>query len=567
MDARALLENAARRVKYRRRMAGGSALPACLTGFGLADLGPTFGASPQTPVDATMQQQLNQLQQFNQSSQQPKLQGDVVVTAPVTRAGLPPPGGARVLIKSVTFEPASVFLTQAELDAITANYIGKRLDFTGISNLVRDVNDLYAKKGIVTASAILPPQKLTGGNLKIQLVEGRVGNVEIVGPHNTSDKYIFDRIHFDTDGAVDVPKAARDITFFNKTNQAQLRLQLQPGAAFGLTDLQLGIVEPPRNSLQVFVDNEGVESTGQYETGIYYHGYDLAGIDDNLTLYGTLAAGSIAGTVSYDAPFTKYGTRIAGSYTRSRIAVIEGPTKPLDITGDSQAASVTVSQPLMANTDWTVLASLSGVYGTSDSDSAGQALVNSITKKVAAGLSVSYSKDGRTFNVAPQIIRAYANDLIQGTSADLWLAAGTASASVTLSKEFTFYAQGAFQYSPTHLLPGDLLFQIGGANTVRGYSSDAVAGDSGYYAQLEVHRELDSIVPGLDAFVFTDVGSVYSTFPAVTTLASAGVGLSVNVKDRANAEIAVGIPLIHAMDSQPGFAPSTPASSSTPSRV
>jgi hemolysin activation/secretion protein len=501
---------------------------------------------------STMQQHLDQLQQLNQQTNAAKQQGDVVVTAPSNRAGLPKPGGPTVLLKSVSFTP-SVFLTPAELDAIIAPYVGHRLDFAGISRLVRDVNDLYAKKGIVTASAILPPQKLSDGNLKVELVEGKVGSVAIVGAHNTSDKYILDRLHLATNGVVDVPRAAHDITYFNKTNQAQLRLQLQPGATFGLTDLALGVTEPPSNTLQFFVDNEGVPSTGAFEFGTYYRGYDLLHIDDNLTLYATKSAGSLAGTVSYDAPVTTSGTRVAGSYTRSVINVVDGPTAPLDITGNSQAVSLTVSQPLIATTDWTVLASLSGVYGNSTSDSASVPLVHSETIKGVAGLSVSYAADGRSFSFNPQLIYAHANNLILGTNADIVLAAGTINGSFKLNKDFSISATGAFQYSNTQLLPGDLLFQIGGPNTVRGYQADGVAGDSGYFAEVELHHDFSNLVEGMDGFVFTDFGQVYSTFPAVTSLASVGAGVSFTLPNQVTAEFSAGVPVIDALAGQPAF--------------
>lgn len=515
------------------------------------------GVAQAAPVPAgnaastAVQQNLQQLQQANQQNAAPKVNGKVVVTSPLSRAQLPRPGGPRFLLKRVSFSPASVFLTQAELDKITSRYIGLKVDFAQISALVRDINDLYAKKGIVTASAILPPQSLKGGVLKVELVEGRVGVVQIVGKHRTRDQYIFDRVHFAKQGVVDVPRAARDITWFNKTNQAQLKLLLQPGAAFGLTNLSLGIAEPPENTLQFFVDNYGVPSTGRVEFGAYYRGYDFLGDDDNLTVYATDSGGSLAGTVSYDVPITPSGTRVAASYTRSSIAVIDGPDAPLHVTGNSQAVSLTLSQPLIATGNWAVLASLSGVYGTSQSDSAAVPLVDSTTTKEAYGLSINYTDTGRSFTLAPQLIYAQASDHLAGSTADILLGAGTFSAAYSLGKDFSVNAAGAFQISNTKLLPGDLLFQIGGASSVRGYEADSVAGDSGYYAQLELHHTLPGPVSGLDGFVFTDVGQVYSTFPAVTTLASVGTGVSWNINNKASAELSVGVPVVKALAGQP----------------
>ncbi len=229
-------------------------------------------------IAAAAPDQANQVLQQNQrnaeragSENQPPAGG--VVVAPSQRAELPPAGGPMFLLKSVTFEPQSAFLTEAELDAITAKYIGHMVDFRQISALVRDVNDLYAKKGVVTAGAVLPPQNLKSGELKVQLVEGREGKVAIVGAHITKDDVFLKAVRLTRDGdIVDVPTASQDIARFNKTHHAQLSLLLKPGATFGLTDLTLGVREPPPNIVQLSVDDYGAASTGAIEgTALYQH--------------------------------------------------------------------------------------------------------------------------------------------------------------------------------------------------------------------------------------------------------------------------------------------------------
>ena len=82
------------------------------------------------------------------------------------------------------------------------------------------------------------------------------------------------------------------------------------------------------------------------------------------------------------------------------------------------------------------------------------------------------------------------------------------------------------KYTADQSLPGDQLFSVGGPTTVRGYPTNAAAGDSGYYFNAEFHRDMSAIVKGLDLFAFTDSGSVYSGAPAITQLDSAGVGAS-----------------------------------------
>ncbi|WP_315834111.1 hypothetical protein [Bradyrhizobium prioriisuperbiae] len=40
-----------------------------------------------------------------------------------------------------------------------------------------------------------------------------------------------------------------------------------------------------------------------------------------------------------------------------------------------------------------------------------------------------------------------------------------------------------------------------------------MAGDSGYYANFELHNNLTQYITGLDVFAFIDRGEVFSTFP------------------------------------------------------
>ena len=261
------------------------------------------------------QQQRERIEKLNEEAAR-KQTGDPVIADPAERRKLPPKGGPMVKLTSVTFEPSSAFLTEDELDAIKSKYLGKRVDFSEISELVRDVNDLYAEKGIVTAAAVLPPQKLSDGDLKVQLVEGQLGKVALVGGNTIRNGYIICiRNTF-----------ANDLNFFNKTNQAQLRLLLRPGAAFGVTDIVLGITEPKERELQVFLDNEGTKSTGEPEGSAFYRHYGVLGIDDTFSVYGTYAEGSKSGTARYDVPISPWGTRLTLGYTQSQTKVVESVT-------------------------------------------------------------------------------------------------------------------------------------------------------------------------------------------------------------------------------------------------
>lgn len=469
--------------------------------------------------------------------------GEGVITDPLNRRDLPPPGGPTVLLSSVTFSPASAFLSDAELEAIRSRYVGRRVDFSGLSELVRDVNDLYAEKGVVTAAAVLGPQDLAGGNLVISLVEGQVGVVGVVGERQTRTSFITNRVRFARGTTVDIPTAARDISFFNQTNRAQLRLLLQPGAAFGLTDLVFGVTEPQPEQLQFFLDNNGVASTGDIRASMIFRRYGLFGIDDTFLLYLEGTEGSRSATARFDFPITPVGTRIAFSGALSNYKVVAEPSVALDLSGWSRSASVSLTQPIIANDRFVLQATASAFAGTSLSFSAGVPLVNAETSKLSAGFTIGAFGDNWTFGSQIQAIFATVNDNIAVTRTDYTVAAGSFDGAYRFANGVAFIGRGAWQVAEKSLMPGGLLFQIGGPTTVRGFPSDGVAGDSGYYANLELHRGFTVQETPINGFVFADIGEVFSTFPTSTFLASAGIGASYTFNRNIRFEVVAAVPL------------------------
>jgi hemolysin activation/secretion protein len=482
-----------------------------------------------------------------------KQTGSSVIADELNRRELPPRGGATVLLKSVNIGPESAFLTQVELDPIISKYRGQRVDFSQISELVRDVNDLYAEKGIVTAAAILPPQNLNAGNLEIRLIEGQLGNVALVGEHLTKTGFILDRITLAKGTTVDVPTAAKDIELFNATSRAQLRLLVQPGAQFGYTDLLLGITEPQENEFQIFLDNNGVASTGEAQMSALVRRYGMLGIDDTLTLYGAVSEGSRSATARYELPVGQYGTRLAAGITASSVSVIAGPTKSLGIKGRSKSATLSLSHPLFTNENWTVQGTASAFVGDSTSAASGVPLVDTLTTKLSPGVTLAYRGDRGSFATQVQAVFAQSEDRLATATRDILVIAGSANGQYRFANGLALVGNASWQHSKDKLLPGSLLFQIGGPSSVRGYPSDGVAGDSGFYTSLELHKQFDVKGKGLDGYVFTDFGEVYSTFPVTTTLVSAGLGLNFDVNKNAKASLSIATPLKKSLTSQSEF--------------
>ena len=214
-------------------------------------------------IQQNIERQQNQFQQ----QQSPRLQGPAVTGPQREKPGPLQRGGPKFRLKKVTFD-SSKFLTPEDLDAIAVKYVGKQVDIAGLQQLIADVNALYAAKGIVTGIATLPEQDAAQGVVHIKLIKGRLEKTTVQGNVQTSKDYVLRRTGAPAGEVLDVPKLNRDVTWFNRTNDVQLKALLQPGTSFGLTDLMFAVVEPARNTLQLFYDNQGVKTTGEDEAGI-----------------------------------------------------------------------------------------------------------------------------------------------------------------------------------------------------------------------------------------------------------------------------------------------------------
>jgi hemolysin activation/secretion protein len=467
-----------------------------------------------------------QRRQLEQQSAPPKLNGPAVIGGEREKSQLLKPGGPKFRLRKVEFD-GSKFITPAELDEIAKKYVGKNVDIASLLQLVADINAIYTERGIVTGIATLPDQDANGGIVRVKLTEGRLQKTTIEGNKQTRTDYILQRVKEPEGEVLDVPKLNRDVIWFNRTNDVQIKALLQPGTNFGLTDLQFAVIEPPIDTLQLFTDNQGAENTGRWEGGAFYKRHGLFGVDDRLTFYGVRSDGNLNGNVAYSVPVNPWGGRVGVSYTEGKIKIVQGPFVALDVTGRSSQAAINFSQPIWVTQNWLVLLNAAETEGKTVSRFATVAVTQDHYDKATAGLSVTNSGNTYSITVSPAVNYIEWQDHVLGNNRTFNTYTGSLIAtSAAGPANFSTNVLASWQYTQEKLLPGDQIFSIGGPTTVRGYPSNSASGDSGYYFNAELHYNWSSWLRGFDTYIFTDWGAVYSTFPGITELGSVGVGFS-----------------------------------------
>jgi hemolysin activation/secretion protein len=441
--------------------------------------------------------------------------------APTNSQGPTSASGSHFLLRQVVFSH-SALLPQAELDAAARPFVGQQMGRAELRDLLAHVNALYTKRKITTARATFASQAVTDGVVHVELVEGRLAKLKIQGTRHTHDAFIRKRIHIQDGQVVDSDVLRDDLVYLNRTSDLQTKALLEPGTERGQTDILLNVAEPSRYSLDLFVDDNGVDSTGRLREGVDGHMYGLFGVDDRLDANIAHSSGANDGTVSYSIPVTTSNGRLAVSYASSQINVINGAFRDIDIVGRSSVGSVGYTQPLIATLSW--LVSGIGQYSIDNATTniSGQRIADTRTQEYTVGGSVQHQSDGQSWSITQLVTRLHSDEPMLGKNSFL-IAPGSADFVQRLGQSlWAIRADAGWQFSTGDNIPSANLFQIGGTGSVRGYERGIISGARGYYVDLELHRTIGA---RWDLYGFVDHGTIYSFYPSSESITGVGPGV------------------------------------------
>lgn len=474
-------------------------------------------------VPSTLQNDAQRLQRYYQQEQSaPKKAEDPLHEKQPAKPAKPAAaaGGPSFVLKRVEFTHSALLDANTLHEAVKA-YIGRPMNKAELDAMLDQVNDLYRARHITTARAILPAQTVTGGVVRIELVEGRLGEITVAGAKHVRESFILRRLQQKPGQIVDSDQLRKRLIYLNETTDLRVRALLAPGAGRGQTDIHLEVQEPDRHDLVAFLDNNGVDSTGRYRLGLQGHIYGLFGVDDLLEGNVAHSRGGNDGAVSYSVPLSITNGRLGVSLAHSQINILDRAFRNLDITGTSTVESLNYKQPFMA----TLQTQVSGVAAYTVTDSitriGGKQIADTTNHSATLGISLDHSSEGRRWNITQLVTRLDSNEPMLG-KAQFNLTPGSAFLIQRLGKShWALRANAGWQFSSGTNVPSANLFQIGGPGSVRGYERGVLAGPRGYYVDLELHRAFSE---RLDLFAFADHGEVRAQYPNSSAITGAGIG-------------------------------------------
>jgi len=84
---------------------------------------------------------------------------------------------------------STVFSSQ-ELNEVVAKFTKRSLSFSELLQARSTITDLYVRNGYITSGAYIPPQNLQSGIVKIQVIEGGLEEIKVIGTNRLNPEYI-----------------------------------------------------------------------------------------------------------------------------------------------------------------------------------------------------------------------------------------------------------------------------------------------------------------------------------------------------------------------------------------
>ncbi len=460
----------------------------------------------------------------------------------------------------------STVFSPEELAKVLAPFTQKPISFAQLFQARSAITQLYINKGYITSGAYIPPQRLRGGVVRIQVVEGKLEDINVAGTGRLNPNYVRSRIAVNTSPPLNRERLLEALQLLQLNPLIEnLSAELSAGSLPGESVLNIQVTEAKSDSIQVVLDNGRSPSVGSFRRRLQADEANLLGQGDSLSIAYTNTAGSNALDASYALPLNPRNGTLTLNYGTTSSDVIERPFNALDIQAASRYYELTLRQPVVQTPTQEFALGLTASQPESEA---------SFLEIERVGFpSPGADEEGRTRISALRFFQEWtqrsSREVIAARS-QFNLGIGAFNATINEDPEpdsrfFSWQGQAQWvrllapntllllranvQLASTALVPLEQ-FGLGGLESVRGYRQDLLLTDNGAFASAEVQLPIlrvSQLNGVLQLAPFVNFGTTWNSgrdAPDQNTLASVGFGLRLSQGDRFIARLDWGIPLV-----------------------
>lgn len=485
--------------------------------------------------------------------------------------------GISFVLNDVKITGSSLFEPK-DFQPLYQDYIGKTVTSKEINEMVDKIESRYKERGFLTTDVYIPEQQITGGILEIRVAEGKLGKITVEGTKWFTKKLVAKYIHAKQNELLNIKELQRDLLRLNQNPDLEVKTVISAGQEPGTSDIILKVVDHFPYHIGGGADNQGTRLSGKYRGSVSARATNLTANNDFVFFNSVNSADSSGQFVSYAFPIDTRGTKVAFdfSYFTSKIG---REFRGLDITGNTLnfiphvTGEIYLSEDLQISAD----AGLNIKSVKKTSTAIGVLSTNEQLRMPYYRMDITKMDTlfgGGQTSVSPQITFGTSHFLGASTR-------GQPKASRDSTNGYYFKYEHSLRriqkmpwesymllrhqfQAPSETLPSSEQFQLGGANSIRGYPE----GD--YLADIAATLNLDWIFPmylipkdyklpkcdtplrqQIQPVIFMDLGGGHITQKMVTErgykiLMGLGGGMRINLYNKLNVRLewaqAVGSP-------------------------
>lgn len=460
-------------------------------------------------------------------------------------------------------------MPDSEKEAIVARYAGKCLGVEEIQSILSQMTAYYIDHGFATSRVYLPAQDLTTGTLHIEVMEGRLSDIQYQ-QGDTQSFSLATAFPGMTGDVLNLRDFEQGLDQINRLSSNNATLDIAPGAQAGESVVVIRNNPTQRWHGNATYDNYGTRSTGRRQMAGTFSYDDLLGINDFISFtkretlpYHKRGRHSSSSNLLISVPYG-YTTLTGGwAYSEYDSTLVTANGMRLLLEGDNRSIFATVDHVLYR--DQVNKLTISGTLTEKEARNyiEKQKLAVSSRQLAVLDLGATYSTTvlggsgslGLGYSRGLKILGALQDtpgqdgDLPKAQFEKYTLNASWFRPFTVLDQSLTWSSQLTAQAARDTLF-GSEQISAGGIYTVRGFHEESMANDDGYYIRndLTLRKTLGQVM-GADVlfnpYLALDAGAVTGRAPGTPhgTLVGGAVGFGMTAGP-INVNVFAGHPIV-----------------------
>jgi hemolysin activation/secretion protein len=214
----------------------------------------------------------------------------------------------------------STVFSEAALQAAVAPFVGRPLTLAELLQARTAITQLYIDGGYLSSGAFIPPQVPEDGVVRIEVIEGRLSEIQVQGNTRLNPNYVSSRLALAATPPLNLNRLVDGLRLLQldpliENISGELSAGLEPGTNI----LTVTVDEADSVDVDVVADNDRVVAVGTLELGLFLNQRNLTGNGDLLRLGYLYTEGSNRLIANYQIPINPrngtlgfYGSPIVG---------------------------------------------------------------------------------------------------------------------------------------------------------------------------------------------------------------------------------------------------------------